>query len=411
MRGGKRSVFSGQRSVGSDQRSDFIRRSRCSIRGLFSSLQPFAPFLVPLSLLLPFPASQAVAQDTVILKNGRKAECQVLDFTADTVKISWKPAPGATAEFRAVPLAEVDFVEFAPLPGEAEARAQAAKEGRSEPLLPFWAKRVSWLSRPRCDAGELGLTYAELLSRKSTTDRLERALKVYEQIEAGDWSPERRSRAQAGRLRIMLRQGRTAEVRPLAETLLAKNGDPRVLIDLRHVLAETAAASLAQLEKDHPRWRDEDDLIPQHGRLLSEAFDGYLFPHLFYGTEEDLAARGLWAASQLAQSQGDAAQASGWALDLTKLYPNTPEAAAASALLAKQPAAARPKPAAGAESGTDNASGDSDSGSADAAASQDAPSADPGTASAKPKRKPRSKKKPVAKPAASTPAKEAGDDE
>lgn len=363
----------------------------------------------------------------MILKNGRKAECQVLDFTTDSVKISWKPTLGAVPEFRTVPLADVEFVEFAPLPGEAEARAQAAKEGRSEPLLSFWARRVSWLNRPCCDAGELGLIYAELLSRNSTTDRLERALKVYEQIEAGDWSLERRSRAQAGRLRIMLRQGRTAEVRPLAEVLLAKNGDPRVLIDLRHVLAETAAASVAQLEKDHPRWKDEDDLVPQHDQLLHEALDGYLFPHLFHGTEEDLAARGLWAASQLTLAQGDTAQASGWALDLTKLYPDTPEAAAASAFLIKHPVNARAKPASGAGTGGESdqptdtdPDSDSDSNSERTGVSTSSPpvSAEPRSDSppepvaAKPKRKSRSKTKSATKPPTPTPvAKEAGRDE
>jgi hypothetical protein len=363
------------------------------------------PFLVLAFNFLLAATPRAAAQDTVFLKNGRKADCQVLDFTADTVKISWKPTPGSRAEFRAVPLADVDFVEFAPLPGEAEARAQAVKEGRSEPLLPFWGKRVSWLGRPRCDAGELGLTYAELLSRKSTPDRLERALKVYEQIESTDWSPERRGRAQAGKLRIMLRQGRVEEVRPLAEALLAKNGDPRVLIDLRHVLGETAAAALSQLEKDHPRWKDEDDLIPQHDRLLGEAFDGYLFPHLFYGTEEDLAARGLWAAAQLAQAQGEAAQASDWALDLTKLYPNTPETAAAAALLAKQPATSRPKPAA-----QENAEPVSTSGAKPEAGTET--DARPDQAPEKPKRKSRSKSKSKAQSKTDPiPAKEADPDD
>lgn len=387
-----------ERSAVGNQESTVCGQARRGFARMFLLLSPVLAIL---------PAS---AQDTLILKNGRRAECQVLDFTAEAVKISFRPAQaaaGAAAEFRAIPLDEVDYVELGALPGEAAARALAVKEGRSEPLLEFWAKRVSWLGRPRCDAGELGLIYAELLSRKPSPDRLERALKVYQQIEAGDWSAERRGRAQAGRLRVMLRQGRTEEVRPMAEALLAKSGDPRVLIDLRHLLAETAAASLARLEIEHPRWTEEDELLPEHARLKNEALDGYLFPHLFYGTEEDLAARGLWAAVQLSLAQKDSAQASDWALDLTKLYPSSPESLAAAALLRKQPAAPQIKlstpelPAAGGDAAESRNGEEADE--AEAAAPEPPPE--------KPKRKSRAKPKPKPKSVPKTenppPAKEA----
>lgn len=287
-----------------------------------------------LGLLPPAPA-----QDTVILKNGRKAECQVVDFTDSAVKIRYQPAPGAAAQERPVPLAEVDFVELAPLPGEVEAMAQAISGGQPGPLLSFWAKRQIWLDRPRTNGGEIGLVYAELLTRTATQDRMERALKIYARIEASDWSAERRGRAQAGRLRVMLRQGRTAEVRPQAEALLEKTGDPRVLIELRHVMAEASAASLAHLEKDHPRWEQEDERVPEHHQFLNDAVEGYLYPHLFHGAEEDLAARGLWAASRLSEQQKNLEQAQDWAMDLTALYPGTPEASAARDWLAKQPPA------------------------------------------------------------------------
>lgn len=349
--------------------------------------------VIPVILLNAVSVPEIRAQDTVVLKNGRRADCRILDFTTDAVRISWKPDAAGPLQNRDVPLADVDYVELGPLPGEAEARAQAVKVSRSDPLLPFWAKRVAWLGRPRSDAGELGLTYAELLTREPTTDRLERALKVYQQIESGDWSAERRGRAQAGRLRVMLRQGRTGEVKPLATNLLEKTGDPRVLIELRHVLAEAAAASLTQLEKDHPRWKDEDEVVPEHDRLLNEALDGYLFPHLFYGTEEDLAARGLWAAVQLSLAQGQAAQGSDWAVDLTKLYAASPQSVAAAALLVEQPAALRSKPV----GATATAAADSESGSESKnpdKAEESGESAEDGHASgSQPRPKPKPKRK------------------
>lgn len=276
------------------------------------------------------------AQDTLILKNGRKADCRILDFTADAVKISYRASPNVPFADRLIPLTDVDYVELAPLPGEPEALAQAVREGRSEPLISYWVKRLPWLNRPRTNTGEIGLTYAELLTRVATADRRDRALKIYEQIEASDWSTERRGRAQAGKLRVMLRQGRTSEVRPLAEGLLQTSGDPRVLIELRHVMAEASAAALTQLEKDHPRWQEEEDLVPHHTQLLNDALDGYLYPHLFHGAEEDMASRGLWAAAQLSAAQKLITQAADWSTDLKQLYPTQPEATAAQSWLEKQ---------------------------------------------------------------------------
>ena len=284
------------------------------------------------------------AEDCVFLKSGRQAACRVLDFTAEAVKISYRPDPAAPPAERLVPLEEVDYVAFAPLPGEPEALAQAVREGRSEPLMAFWVKRLPWLGRPRSNGGEIGLTYAELLTRIATPDRMERALNIYQQIEAGDWSEERRGRAQAGRLRVLLRQGRVAEVRPQAEALLQRSGDCRVLIELHHVMAEASAASLAELERDHPQWTQEDDLVPRHQGILDEALDGYLYAHLFHGAEEDLAARGLWAAAQLARAQKIPIAAADWASDLTQLYAGTPEAAAAQTWLEQLAAAAPPAP-------------------------------------------------------------------
>ncbi len=385
----------------SPARSFNVQRSAFNVRRSPTSLLPL------LALFLLSLTPRLAAQDTLILKNGRKADCRVLDFTAGAVKISFRATPDTPPADRLIPLADIDYVELAPLPGESEALAQAVREGRSEPLMTFWVKRLPWLNRPRTNGGEIGLTYAELLTRVATTDRMERALKIYEQISAADWSAERRGRAQAGKLRVMLRQGRTAEVLPLAESLLKESGDPRVLIELRHVMAEAAAASLAQLEKDHPRWHEEDDLVPRHTQLLHDAFDGYLYPHLFHGAEEDLAARGLWAAAQLSAAQNLTTQAADWSTDLIHLYANQPEAAAARTWLEKQPAkvivAAPQAPPAG----------DPDEEDADPEEVEEAAAAEEAAepAKAKSRSKPAPKAKTKAKSEAKAkPAKEAADD-
>lgn len=281
----------------------------------------------------------AAARDTVVLKNGRRAECEILSFTDSAVRLRHRASPEASWTERSIPVAEVDYILFAPLPGEAEALSRALEEGRPDVLMPFWVKRQSLLGRPRSNAGELGLAYAEILTRFPSADRLTRAAKVYERIEAEDWNAGRRGRARAGMLRLLLRQGKFEEVPPRVEKLLAEGGGPRVEIELRHVLAEANAARLRKLLEDHPRWEQEDDVVPERDRLLNAALDGYLFPHLFHGAEEDLAARGLKAAADLARENGNVAQAEAWCQDLLKLYPGTPEARALRTAVKAGPAA------------------------------------------------------------------------
>ena len=290
---------------------------------------------VPLAVLLN--VFTAAAGDVLTLKNGRTADCRVLSLSPTAVRILWREK-----EEREVPVADIEHIDFAPLPGEETALANAAGEGVSEPLMEYWVKKIPRLAVPRSNAGEIGLVYAELLSRNATADRLARALTVYQQIESSDWSPERRGRAQAGRLRLMLRQGRAEEVKPEAIKLLTESKNARVLIDVQHVLAETAAVKLRALLKDHPRWEQEDDIRPQRDRLYHEALGAYLFAHAFHGAEEDLAARGLWAAAQFYKENGDPDAARGAAADLVQLYPSAAEKPAAEKLLDQVPAAKKP---------------------------------------------------------------------
>jgi hypothetical protein len=278
------------------------------------------------------------AGDVLTLKNGRTADCRILSLAPDTVKILWQEK-----EERNIPMADIAHIDFAPLAGEEAALAKAAGEGISEPLMEYWVKKIPRLAVPRSNAGEIGLVYAELLSRRGTPDRLSRALTVYQQIEASDWSTERRGRARAGRLRLMLRQGRADEVKPEALKLLTDSDDARVLIEVQHVLAEAAAVKLRALLKDHPRWEQEDDIRPQRDRLFHEALDAWLFPHVFHGAEEDLAARGLWAAAQFYKENGQPEPARAAAADLVQLYPTAAEKPAAEKLLEEIPAEEKKK--------------------------------------------------------------------
>ena len=285
-----------------------------------------------LVLAILLSALTSYAGDVLTLKNGRTAECRILSFSPTAVKILWQEK-----EERDIPVADIEFITFAPLPGEEAALAKAVSAGESTPLMETWVKKLPRLGIARSNTGETGLTYAELLSRNPTADRLARALTVYQQIESGDWSVERRGRARVGRMRLMLRQGRADEVKPEAEKLLKESQDARVLIEVQHVLAETAAEKLRALLKEHPRWEQEDDIRPQRDRLYHEALDAWLFPHVFHGAEEDLAARGLWAAAQFYKEHGDPGAARDASADLVQLYPAAPEKAAADTMARETP--------------------------------------------------------------------------
>ncbi len=296
-------------------------------------------------LLFLIAACTCMAGDVLTLKNGRTADCRILSFTPATVKILWQDK-----EEREIAMTDIEFISFAPLPGEEAALAKAVSAGDSNPLMETWVKKIPRLGIARNNAGEIGLTYAELLSRNPTADRLARALTVYQQIESSDWSAERRGRARVGRMRLMLRQGRVEEVKPEAEKLLKESQDARVLIEVQHVLAETAAEKLRALLKEHPRWEQEDDVRPQRERLFHEALDAYLYPHVFHGSEEDLAARGLWAAAQFYKENGETGAAREAAEDLVHLYPSAAEKTAAAELVNQLPP--RKKQAGAAEADT-----------------------------------------------------------
>jgi hypothetical protein len=102
------------------------------------------------------------------------------------------------------------------------------------------------------------------------------------------------------------------------------------------VLADAAAEQLRVLVAAHPRWEEEEGVRVERGRWFHEALSGYLHGHVFHGAEEDLAARGLWAAVQLYAGAGEREAARSCAEDLVKLYAGAAEAGAAEGWLAER---------------------------------------------------------------------------
>lgn len=284
------------------------------------------PLATLLTLLTTCPA------DTLHLRNGHSVPCELLSTSTTAVRIRY-----LQKDIRSVPLKDINRISFSPLPGETEATSLAIATSNPTPLTSFWIRRQPWLAIPDSPAGKLGLTYASLLASHSSPDRLNRALAICLQIESSDWNPETKAHARAARLRILLQKGELKELRSTASSLAETSARfPRAIIEIHHILAEAATTELASLVSSHPRWHLDDSLAAQHRQLLAAATDGFLFAHLFHGSEEDLAARGLWNASLLAATHGNPTAATAWATDVTRFYPASPQKSAAAAFLAQQ---------------------------------------------------------------------------
>lgn len=274
-------------------------------------------------------AAPLAAQDVLHLKDGTTVRCRIVAITDNilTYETSLDLGGGRRASARpTIPTPTVAYIEFAPLPGEAELMASPATADPGA-LGRLWDEASKHLHRPRSDAGRLGLAYAERLLSLPEAFRREFALAIYDRLLERDWNPANRQAARKGRLRALIRLGQLDRAADEARRLAAETDDPEMLIEARHALAEADFAALKALEADHPRWQEDDEVRPERERLYHAAVDGFLWPFLFHGTLEPLAARGLAAAAEVHRFAGNPEEAAACLGDLAALYPGSPAAA------------------------------------------------------------------------------------
>jgi len=105
--------------------------------------------------------------------------------------------------------------------------------------------------------------------------------------------------------------------------------NPALLIEVNYLLALADTKKLKALEKEHPRWEEDDEVRPDRDDLFHRAVDRFLWPHLFHATREEVAARGLFAAADLYAYAGEIEAARDRWKDLIELYPDSSYAALA----------------------------------------------------------------------------------
>ena len=287
-------------------------------------------FIALIAFLL---ACRAGAQDRVHMKDGRIAQGRILNLATSKISMELQ-LPGVSGfSKRDFDPELVRFIDFAPLPGEAEALANPSDPKQQETLLKLWQEKSVRLPWPSNNAGDIGLVYADSLLKASSPELIERAFRIYSLIEKDDWDEARKDKAKTGRLRSLILLGRIEEAINEAQIVARESEDPDLLIEARQVIAKAEFEKLKRFENEHPRWDQDDELTEARTGLYQQVLDQFLHTPLFHGSVETRAAESLWQVIEVHQFAKEASLALERARDLVQLYPKTPEAAKAQALL------------------------------------------------------------------------------
>jgi hypothetical protein len=285
-------------------------------------------------LVFTWIATPLAAQDLVVMKSGENLACRIDDLTDAIVNVTLPGAAGAVGSAkRTLAATEVERVEFGFRPGE-EALFAARGSATAADLKPWWDLWFPHLHRPSSRSGAWGLAYARAMMREGGAIGAEKALSLFDHLIAKAWSPQDQSAAKQGRLEALMAMGDLATATAEARLLARETEDPTLLIEVEHLLAQADFRALRELEEEHPRWVEDEEVRPRRHELYQLALDQFLKPHLFHAAREEAAARGLFSAAELLLFGGEREEAKVRWEDLLKLYPETSFAAQAKERLA-----------------------------------------------------------------------------
>lgn len=252
--------------------------------------------------------------ETLELTNGKKAEVRLLKAEEAGARIEFNGA------VRVVPWSEIKSIDWPVVPEETAAMDAVGKGAPLVRVMDLWVAKKPWLARPNSDAGTFGLFIAAQLAKRSLAEERTRARELFEVVFAQDWNPARRDAALLGRMQMDLAEGKlesvAAEIAKLPST--ASVG---LLVDARYALATANALALGALEKEHPKWEQEDDVLPKRTALFNRTVDDLLYPVLFHGADESRCRRNLQSLVQFYKNFREPAAAEATQRDLERLYP------------------------------------------------------------------------------------------
>lgn len=287
-----------------------------------------------LSSFLLLAVGTGLSQDLIVMKTGETLACRIDDLTDSIVNVTLPGAAGAAGSAkRTLAAPQVERIEFGYRPGEELLFARRASATSAE-LKPWWDFWFPHLHRPRSRSAAWGLAYGAAMMREEGAIGAEKALALYDHLIAKAWSPDDVAAAKRGRLEALLAKGDLEAATAEARLLAKDTEDPALLIEVEHLLAQADFRALRELEEEHPRWIEDEEVRPRRHELYHRALDQFLKPHLFHATREEAAARGLFHAAELLHFGGENAEAKARWEDLLKLYPDTSFAAKAKESLA-----------------------------------------------------------------------------
>ena len=113
--------------------------------------------------MLMLSAGWASAQDVLHLTDGTVYRGRLKNLASTQIQMEVQlPGVAGSAE-RRFETHQVEFIEFAPLKGEAEALANPDSPTQQERLLALWQEKSVRLAWPTNNAGSIGLAYADIL--------------------------------------------------------------------------------------------------------------------------------------------------------------------------------------------------------------------------------------------------------
>ena len=288
------------------------------------------------------PPAQALDALFMHSEKPRLGRVESISDAGVRLRVPLAPAPGSPPGGETVfstlliPRDDISRIEFEEDPVLTALLAAPRAESRGA-LESQWKRWEPFLGLPKSPAGMVGTALGEVLLLAEDPADATRALEIFTLIEGRTWDERAVMRARQGRLRAMIATGNAAAAVGEALELEKITENPTVIVEAKYILANAAENSLRKLVEDNPRWEEDVWIIPERDRLLNEALDEYLYPYLFFGSEDEAAARGLRGAMGVYSFVGDLPNARECARDLLALYPESRYAAAARDLLAGLP--------------------------------------------------------------------------
>ena len=284
-------------------------------------------------------ALTATAQDVILLKNGDRRSGEIISADDTTIRLRVPlggpdvAGTGAAMATVGIPRSDVESIEFKADPAR-DARLREATPERIFEVEIDWKRAEPWLSFPRSPAGGIGCKLGELLLLTKNPGQAAAALELFTLIEERSWSDQDKARAKQGRLRAMVATGLAAEAIEQARQLAAETEDPEILIEANFIMAQAADKDLKAFLEENPRWEQDSTVIDRRHELYNRVLELYLYPALFYGSDNARAACGLWGAVGIYRASSQIPLAIETSRDIVVLHPETAEAKLAQEFLA-----------------------------------------------------------------------------